>query len=78
MEKNTYFKKPKISALIAPDVVVDVATLQLWCRGLTFGVTTVDFSCPCNVTTLGFNVATLLIGYLYNTATLNVIVATLL
>ena len=32
------FEKPKIFALIAPDVVADVATLQLWCLGSTFGM----------------------------------------
>ena len=56
--KNKDFKKPKIYALIVLDVVADVATLQLWCRGSTFGVATLHvdvvtllFACPYNVAT---------------------------
>ena len=48
-------EKPKISYLIAHDVV----TLQLWCRGSTFDVATLHvdvgtllFACPYNVATL--------------------------
>ena len=48
-------EKPKKFILIMPDV----ATLQLWCRGLTLGVATLNFACKYNVATLGFNVTTL-------------------
>ena len=79
--KNTDSKKPKISTLI----LADVETLRVHCHGSTFGATTLNFSCPYNVVTLGFNVltflfgvATLHFGCLYNVATLNFSVATLL
>ena len=65
------FEKPKISALIVPDVVADVTTLQLWCHGSTFGVPILNFACS-------YNLATLHLGCLYNVVTLNVNVVTLL
>ena len=44
--KDTDFEKPKISALITPSVMVDVAddvaTLLVQCRGSTFGVVTLN------------------------------------
>ena len=53
-------EKPKISSLIASKVVVDFATLKLWCHGSNFGVATLNFACPYNVVALNVNVATML------------------
>ena len=68
------FEKPKSYALIVLDVIADVTTFQLWCRGSTFGVATLNFACSYNVATLGFNVAT----WLFGVANVKVNVVTLL
>ena len=47
--KITDFEKLKSMPQSPSDVVVDVATLLLWCRDIAFGVKILKFACLCNV-----------------------------